>query len=620
MMRRLLAFGVVLFLLAYVGAGAAYAQTNLAAPDTSVQGLLDLIKDSASNWDSALRGYASSLFWSLATIQFVITFFPVAIRNGDLSEIMGELIRFILTIGFFAALLKYSNSWAQAIVDSFRQAGASAASLGGTGLSPGDMFGTAVELAWTIADVETWNPFSAVAIALSSVIVLLCFVFIAALMAVTLIESYIVINASVLFMGFGGSQWTREYAVALLRYAVAVGAKLFVLTLLVGIVLSSAKTWAGAYNHDDASMWTMVGLGLVCAYLCKTIPDLIQGLITGVSPGGGSNIGSMAAIAAVAATAGAAAIAGGAAGGAAGAAGGSAGGGAGGAAGGGAGGGTGPLGGAGGLAQGIKNSLAAPARSGVSSAMPEGISSAARSGGQRTGGGGASAPTPPPADNTSTSPQAPGQTSDDATQGQADTEQDRRAETQADSPDTAPASAAGSATSAGQGASSSNTASQLQAPGAPPQAPTIDGADTGQGAVSDAPQSDNGTSLPSVTQSGTTEPGQAPAPASDSPQADGAANKAGGKAASKKRAIAAAAVRGSGMLSALSVPGMESAAGLSIGPGMPSMPKALDDDPLQESDFAQSDDNIIEPHTPPAQDTAREPPAPPVEQSEGDEK
>lgn len=619
MMRRLLAFGVVLFLLAYVGAGAAYAQTNLAAPDTSVQGLLDLIKDSASNWDSALRGYASSLFWSLATIQFVITFFPVAIRNGDLSEIMGELIRFILTIGFFAALLKYSNTWAQAIVDSFRQAGASAASLGGTGLSPGDMFGTAVELAWTIADVETWNPFSAVAIALSSVIVLLCFVFIAALMAVTLIESYIVINASVLFMGFGGSQWTREYAVALLRYAVAVGAKLFVLTLLVGIVLSSAKTWAGAYNHDDASMWTMVGLGLVCAYLCKTIPDLIQGLITGVSPGGGSNIGSMAAIAAVAATAGAAALAGGAAGGAAGAAGGSAGGGAGGAAGGGAGGGVGPLGGAGGLAQGIKNSLAAPARSGASSAIPEGISSAARSGGQRTGGG-VSAPTPAPMENTNMAAQMPGQTPDDATQGQSDTEQDRGAEAQTDGAGTAPATVSGSAASAGQGASSPNTASQFQAPGAPPQAPVIDGADMGQGAASDAPQSDNGTSLPAVTQSGTTEPGQAPAPASDSPQAAGAADKASGKTGSKKRSIAAAAIRGSGMLSALSVPGMESAAGLSIGPGMPSMPKGLDDDPLQESDFAQSADNIIEPHTPPAQDTAREPPAPPVEQSEGDEK
>ena len=62
----------------------------------------------------------------------------------------------------------------------------------------------------------------------------MCFTFIAALVFVTLVEAYVIINAAVLFMGFGGSQWTREYALAPIRYAVAVGAKLFVLTLIVG--------------------------------------------------------------------------------------------------------------------------------------------------------------------------------------------------------------------------------------------------------------------------------------------------------------------------------------------------------------------------------------------------
>ncbi len=29
---------------------------------------------------------------------------------------------------------------------------------------------------------------------------------------------------------------------------------LFVLTLIVGLIVDSAKTWQAAYNHDDASM------------------------------------------------------------------------------------------------------------------------------------------------------------------------------------------------------------------------------------------------------------------------------------------------------------------------------------------------------------------------------
>lgn len=275
----------------------------------SFTGLLDLVQSSAAQWDARLRGYATRLFWSLALIQFIWTFFPLVFRQADFGEIVGELIRFILVVGFFAALLLYSREWAEAIVNSFRQAGASAAGLGDTAMRPGDMFGRAVELAKTVGEAETWNPLAAVAIALAAAVVLLCFAFIAAFMGLTIIESYLVINASVLFMGFGAAQWTREYAVAIIRYAVSVGAKLFVLTLLVGLIVESTRRWQAAYNHDDASMWTMVGLALACAYLAKTIPELVQGIITGSSPGGGAALGSMAAAAAAGAAAAAATVA-----------------------------------------------------------------------------------------------------------------------------------------------------------------------------------------------------------------------------------------------------------------------------------------------------------------------
>jgi type IV secretion system protein TrbL len=37
----------------------------------------------------------------------------------------------------------------------------------------------------------------------------------------------------------------------------------------------------GSYTNDEASLMTLVGLSLVCAYLTKTIPELI-GMISGV--------------------------------------------------------------------------------------------------------------------------------------------------------------------------------------------------------------------------------------------------------------------------------------------------------------------------------------------------
>ena len=277
-----------------IGCDLAMAQANLQDASGTFKGLLELIRNNSYQWSGRLRDYAVSLFWILAAIQLVWTFFPLVLRQAELGEILGELVRYIMIIGFFAALLIYSVQWAEAIVNSFRQAGAQAAGVG-VQLHPGDMFGMAVELARTVGDIETWNPLTGMMVAIAAIIVLLCYAFIAAFMGLTLIESYIVINASVLFMGFGGSQWTREYAISMMRYALAVGAKLFVLTLIVGLIMESTRDWQRAYNHDETSMWTMVGLALICAYLSKTIPDLIQALISGTSSSGGAILGGMAA-------------------------------------------------------------------------------------------------------------------------------------------------------------------------------------------------------------------------------------------------------------------------------------------------------------------------------------
>lgn len=285
---------VAVALIALVVADSAMAQTNLQNATQSFGSLLELIRNSAYSWSIRLQGYAVRLFWGLAVIQLVWTMFPLVMKQADFGEIAGELLRYVMVIGFFAALLLYSVEWATAVVNSFRQAGASAAGMP-IQLHPGDMFGLAVQLAETVSDFQTINPLVAVMVGIAAILVLLCFAFIAAFMALTLIESYIVINASVLFMGFGGSQWTREYATSLIRYAVSVGAKLFVLTLIVGLIMESARQWQAAYTHDQTSMWVMVGLAFVCAYLSKTIPEQIQALINGVSTSGGSVLGGMAA-------------------------------------------------------------------------------------------------------------------------------------------------------------------------------------------------------------------------------------------------------------------------------------------------------------------------------------
>ncbi len=289
------------------------AGTAAAAGDITqgneMNGLLRMLYDAASEWSPRLQGYALTLLASLALIQLVWTFMPLVMKQADFGEIVGELIRFFMAIGFFYAIIEHSVPWATAVVDSFREAAGTASGLG-RALQPGDMFAVAVDFSRTIVEgISVFSPGKAVLIALVGCLVLLCFAFIAAFMFVTLVESYVIINASVLFFGFGGSQWTRDFAIAPLRFVIAVGAKLFVLTLIVGIIVTSAKSWLAAYTNDEASLMTLAGLALVCAYLTKTIPELIGGMISGTSMGGGSAIGGMAAAGAAGAAAAIATIA-----------------------------------------------------------------------------------------------------------------------------------------------------------------------------------------------------------------------------------------------------------------------------------------------------------------------
>lgn len=302
-MNRLI---LALFALLFLSAVPVMAAGLQDATATS-EGLLDMVKNSASSWNNSLRALASEIFWTLATIQFVWVFGQLALRKADLGELIAELVRFVAVISFFAALLFYSVEWAQWIISLFRKAASDAAGMPAV-LQPGDVFGLAIELGKTVSKVNTLNPVTAFIVGWSIVFVVASFSFIAILMFVTLIKSYFIINAGVLFMAFGGSQWTREYALTMARYSVAIGAQLFVQTLLIGMIMHLARQWQAAYTNDITSTLVLLGVSFMSAYAVKTLSDDVQALITGVSSGSGSQIGAMLASGVAGMAAGAAAL------------------------------------------------------------------------------------------------------------------------------------------------------------------------------------------------------------------------------------------------------------------------------------------------------------------------
>jgi type IV secretion system protein TrbL len=300
--RRLALVTLPVLLACFFVCGAASAQTVI---DT----VMTDYSQAAAAWVAPLTSLATNLFWSLATIQFCYAMGTLAFRGADLSEILAELVTQILFIGIFFFLVQQSSTIANDIISSFKQAASDAS--GTAGSNPTQILNTGINMAQKVCNLMSiTTPGTDVFYAIAAFVVILLMAYIAALAVMVNIEAYIIVSALVLFTGFGGSRWTKEYAMRSLSYAIAIGGKLFMLNLVVGIgqqiINNQSATFSGV---SYTQVMSLVGVILVLAAIVKQLPDMTASLLSGAALGSSSGligVGKTAATAAVtAATAGA---------------------------------------------------------------------------------------------------------------------------------------------------------------------------------------------------------------------------------------------------------------------------------------------------------------------------
>lgn len=257
---------------------------------TDANGTMDVIveiyKNKSRAWEATLVKYAKNLFWLLAGIEFCWMSMQMALRGADFTEWMAQLVNQILFIGFFYALLLNSSDWARAIIQSFISAADAANASTGSldGITPSNIFDMGLSLVVKLMkSLSIWDPGYAGALIFAAFFVMICFSFITAFMVLTLVEAYVVISAGVLMSGFGGSRWTKEYAIKMLTYAVSVGAKLFILQLLMGLSESMINGWVNNFETKFTDIYVVEGASFVLAILTWGVPSMMQGLINGTS-------------------------------------------------------------------------------------------------------------------------------------------------------------------------------------------------------------------------------------------------------------------------------------------------------------------------------------------------
>ena len=241
----------------------------------------------SAGWTATLAGLAQQTFLILATIELAWAGFRLAFRAADLSEWLAEIVNQILFLGFFALMLRNAATWGTIIVESFRQAGRAA---GGTAVDPSQVFTSGVAIAQKVTnEMSFWSPSASAALLIASLVIIGCFALIAAGMVVTLVQSYIVIAGAVINMAFGGSRWTKDIAVATIRYTLSVGAKLMMLQLLVSIGQNLITQWAEQFTIvTNSGLLIIIGSSVVMVCLVKYVPDEFQRIVGGASISSGS--------------------------------------------------------------------------------------------------------------------------------------------------------------------------------------------------------------------------------------------------------------------------------------------------------------------------------------------
>jgi type IV secretion system protein TrbL len=294
--RRRVLIHSSLFLVTLMASMSVLATAALAQSPTSQEGapVLDGIRQTyqvaARGWLPRLVPIAQQLFIVLAGLEFAISGAVWAIRRESLDDVAGKFLLKFTLVAFLLGLITSFQYWIPPLVDGFAVAGERAIGQSTT-VNPSDVIDIGRENAMLVmkslhVSVILQDPAMAVYGALSAFVIALSFMAVAAQLTLVIIESYIVLGAGVLFLGFASFRGTASFAENLVAYALHIGVKIFLLYLIVGIGTELARSWPALIQSSDffgplSPLFQVVGGALIFAVLSIAVPTTVAGRLAG---------------------------------------------------------------------------------------------------------------------------------------------------------------------------------------------------------------------------------------------------------------------------------------------------------------------------------------------------
>jgi type IV secretion system protein TrbL len=264
------------------------------------------------SWYRPIQQHAIHLFGMLAAIEMTWMAATWLLSKKTFEDIFPSLIKKIITLGFFLAILLNANVWLPDIFASFMDIGVQVGGIGN--ITPSSIanesytafmtimglpfvsvthnVGGAISSLWSgnisqfVSDVGASaksavidaNPFSQIAFFVLAFVVALSILYLAIEFMMVQIEAFVVIGAGVIILGLTGLRFTTKYASGYMDYSITLGVRMMIITLLAGFfqtymlpdMQKALIDSGGAIQGPFIAM----SIGLIIAAMVKKLPQI----------------------------------------------------------------------------------------------------------------------------------------------------------------------------------------------------------------------------------------------------------------------------------------------------------------------------------------------------------
>ena len=278
-------------------------------------GFISTFKSAMGEYAEKCYAAAKTLFYLLFLCQFVWAIIQLCLQESlSFATVVATIVRQIMAGGFFYWFL-LDRTILDSIVKSFSALAGESINIGTFAAKTAEiclligkyaMSGNGV-IGWILPGLTGLAASIIVGYALSTGI---------GYLAITMLENYIVGSLGVILLGFGGSEYTRNYALSYIKTLFHIGFKMFLTSVILAIGIEVFDNFLYFWRDVDAfglvvandstfqACLVLICLALFFIAIIKVVPQIADTLIAGVSMGIGvggaairSGVGGAAALA-----------------------------------------------------------------------------------------------------------------------------------------------------------------------------------------------------------------------------------------------------------------------------------------------------------------------------------